>query len=73
VRIGGGVSTIRQYLRARLIDELHLAVRPVLLGAGENLWKDLDARALGYACEKSVPGERATHVFLQSDKSRRPT
>lgn len=64
VRIGGGVSTIRQYLRAGLIDELHLAVRPVLLGAGEHLWEGLDMRALGYACTNHVAGERAMHVFL---------
>src|ERR1041385_4259061 len=48
VRIGGGVSTIRQYLSAGLIDELVLAVRPVLLGTGENLMRDIDLRALGY-------------------------
>jgi dihydrofolate reductase len=65
VRIGGGVSTVRQYLRARLIDELHLAVRPVLLGSGEHLWRDLDLHALGYECVRSVAGERATHVFLR--------
>lgn len=64
VRLGGGVSTIRQYLRAGLVDELHLAVRPVFLGRGENLWQDVDMRALGYECVKVVPGERATHVFL---------
>ncbi|GEJ56563.1 dihydrofolate reductase family protein [Anaeromyxobacter diazotrophicus] len=65
VRLGGGVSAVRQYLSAGLIDELHLAVRPVLLGAGEHLWRDLDLHALGYACEKVVAGERATHVFLR--------
>jgi len=65
VRVGGGVSTVRQYLRAGLIDELHLAVRPVVLGAGEPLWNDIDMRALGYEVVKSVAGERATHVFLQ--------
>jgi len=65
VRIGGGVSTIRQYLREGLIDEMHLAVRPVLLGAGENLLADIDARALGYECVKHVAGERAMHVFLR--------
>jgi dihydrofolate reductase len=65
VRVGGGAATVREYLRARLIDELHLAVRPVVLGAGENLWKDIDASALGYECTKSVAGERATHVFLR--------
>ncbi|GLQ90960.1 dihydrofolate reductase family protein [Dyella flagellata] len=64
VRLGGGVSTVRQYLQAGLIDELHLAVRPVLLGAGENLWHGLDMRALGYECTKHVAGKRAMHVFL---------
>ena len=65
VRLGGGVSTIRQYLRAGLIDELNLAIRPVLLGSGEHLLEGIDSRALGYACEKSITGERATHVFLR--------
>jgi len=65
IRIGGGVATVRQYLQERLIDELHLATRPVLLGRGEHLFRDLDMRALGYECEKSVTGERATHVFLR--------
>jgi dihydrofolate reductase len=65
VRLGGGVATIRQYLQAGLIDELHLAVRPVLLGSGEHLLHGIDARALGYECAKSVAGERATHVFLR--------
>ena len=65
VRLGGGVATVRQYLRAGLIDELHLVVRPVLLGAGEHLWHDIDAHALGYECVKTVAGERATHVFLR--------
>ncbi len=65
VRIGGGVATIRQYLKARLIDELHLAVRPVLLGSGESLLAGMDLRALGYECERSEMGERAMHVFLR--------
>jgi dihydrofolate reductase len=65
VRLGGGVSTVREYLRAGLIDDLHLAVRPVLLGAGEHLWQGLDLRALGYECAEQVAGERATHVFLR--------
>jgi dihydrofolate reductase len=65
VRLGGGVATVREYLRAGLVDELHLPVGPVLLGAGEHLWHDLDMRALGYECAKRVEGERATHVFLR--------
>ncbi len=64
VRLGGGAATVREYLRAGLIDDLHLAVRPVLLGAGENLFHGLDMRALGYECDRSVAGERATHVLL---------
>ena len=65
VRLGGGTATVREYLRAALIDELHLALAPVLLGSGEHLWHDLDLDALGYECAKTVAGERATHVFLR--------
>ena len=64
VRLGGGVATVRQYLRAGLIDELHLALRPVLLGSGEHLFRDIDAHALGYECTRHVAGERAMHVYL---------
>jgi dihydrofolate reductase len=65
IRIGGGASTVRQFLRARLLDELHLAIRPVLLGAGENLFAGLDLRALGYEVAEHIAGERAMHVFLR--------
>jgi dihydrofolate reductase len=65
VRVGGGAATVRQYLQAKLIDELHLAVRPVLLGEGENLWRGIDMRALGYEVARSVQGERALHVFIR--------
>lgn len=66
VRLGGGVATIRQYLRARLIDEIHLAISPVVLGRGEQLLAGLDLRALGYACTKHTAGGRAAaHVFLE--------
>ena len=64
VRLGGGVSTIRQYLRETLIDELHLAIAPVLLGRGEALFEGIDWRALGYRCVQTVPGEKATHVTI---------
>jgi len=64
VRLGGGVSTIRQYLRERLVDDLHLAISPVLLGRGEPLFEGLDLRALGYGVDEVVKGERATHVKL---------
>jgi dihydrofolate reductase len=65
IRLGGGVFTIREYLRAALIDELHLVVRPVLLGRGESLFEGIDLRALGYECARHIAGERATHVFLR--------
>jgi len=65
IRLGGGVATIRQYMAAGLIDELHLAVRPVLLGSGESLFAGLDTRALGYECARHAAGERALHVFLR--------
>jgi dihydrofolate reductase len=64
VRIGGGAATIRQYLTAGLIDELHLAIAPVLLGRGETLLGGLDLPALGYDIVSSVPGLRTTHVTL---------
>ena len=65
VRLGGGVATVRQFLQARLIDQLHLVVRPVLLGSGEHLFHGLDLRALGYECAESIAGERATHLVLR--------
>jgi dihydrofolate reductase len=65
VRIGGGAATIRQYLHEGLIDELHLAISPVLLGRGESLFAGLDLRALGYACVEFVGSDKATHVVLR--------
>lgn len=65
VRIGGGASTIRQYLREGLIDELHIAIAPVLLGSGEPLFEGLDLRALGYACVEFAASEKATHLVLR--------
>ena len=64
VRVGGGVATIQQYLRARLLDELHLAFAPVLLGSGEALFAGIDLAALGYEVTERVPTEAATHVVL---------
>ncbi|MEO6919103.1 MAG: dihydrofolate reductase family protein [Collimonas sp.] len=64
VRIGGGVATVRQYLQAGLVDELHLAVSPVLLGTGENLFAGIDMLKLGYRCAEHVPTAKATHVVL---------
>jgi dihydrofolate reductase len=64
IRIGGGPSTIRQYLQAGLVDTMHVAVRPVLLGQGEPLFNGLDLCELGYRVDKMVPGERAVHMFI---------
>jgi dihydrofolate reductase len=64
VRLGGGVATVREYLRAGLIDELHLASMPVLLGRGEALFDGIDLRQLGYGCMERRAGERATHVVI---------
>ena len=64
IRIGGGVATVRDYLRARLIDEMHLAISPVLLGGGEHLFAGIDAAQLGYRCTEHVPMTDVTHVVL---------
>jgi len=64
IRLGGGVSAIRQYLQARLIDQMHLAVEPILLGAGEHLLAGLDLPTLGYTCTESVAGEKAVHYII---------
>jgi dihydrofolate reductase len=68
VRLGGGVSTIRQYLQAGLIDEMHLAIAPLLLGSGEHLMAGLDLPALGYTCTQHVASEKATHVMVTRRK-----
>lgn len=65
VRIGGGVSTLRAYLQARAIEEMHIAVSPVLLGRGESLFLGLDLPALGYQVASSEQGERATHLMFR--------
>lgn len=68
IRIGGGAATIRQYLQAGLIDALHLAISPVLLGSGEPLMTAIDLKALGYECAEHVPTASATHVVLHKRK-----
>jgi dihydrofolate reductase len=64
VRLGGGVATIRQYLTAGLIDEIHLALSPALLGKGEHLLAGIDTASLGYKCTEHAASERAMHVVL---------
>lgn len=64
VRLGGGVATVRQYLRAGLVDEVHIAMTAVLLGAGERLFDDLDLVALGYQCTERQSTPAATHLVL---------
>jgi dihydrofolate reductase len=68
IRLGGGPATVRQYLAAGLVDELHLAQSPALLGSGEPLLAGLDLPALGYGCTERVASDRVTHVVL----SKRP-
>ena len=65
IRIGGGVSAIRQYLASGLIDEMHLALSSVLLGQGENLFGGLDLSKLGYAPSTTASGEGALHIIIR--------
>jgi dihydrofolate reductase len=64
VLLGGGVATIRQFWRARPLDEFHFIQVPILLGTGESLFHDLDVRKLGYACTKRIATPIATHLVL---------
>ena len=65
VRLGGGVATIQQYLRAGLVDEMHIAIAPILLGSGERLFSDIDMLSLGYHRAEHVSSPNATHVVLK--------
>jgi dihydrofolate reductase len=67
VKIGGGVATVRQYLQAGLVDEMHVALSPVLLGRGEALFGGLDLSALGYRVTESTPSELATHIVIKRE------
>ncbi len=69
VRIGGGPNTIQQYLQEGLIDELHIAISPVLLGQGERLFDAVDLNNLGYTCDQFVASESATHVILRREEN----
>jgi dihydrofolate reductase len=64
IKIGGGVQTVRQYVEAGHVDEIHLAVAPTVLGRGEALFTGIDLRALGYRTVEHVPTQRATHIVL---------
>lgn len=68
IRIGGGAATIQQFLRAGLIDELHLAISPVLLGSGEQLFAGIDLVKLGFRCTEHVSTPNAMHVVLSKGK-----
>ena len=65
IQIGGGVSTVRQFLEARLIDELHIAIAPILLGSGEHLLGGIDLPTLGYTCAEHAATSAATHVVIR--------
>ncbi|SIT52891.1 conserved hypothetical protein [Mesorhizobium prunaredense] len=67
VRLGGGVATIRQYLQEKLIDDMHLAISPMLLGSGENLFAGIDMVKLGYRCSEQVATPKAMHVTIDRD------
>lgn len=64
VRLGGGVSTIQQYLKARLIDEMHIVISPVILGSGERLFENIDLNSLGYKCINHTTTEKAMHIII---------
>jgi dihydrofolate reductase len=64
IRIGGGAATIRQYLRSGLIDEMHVAISPILLGRGESLFEDIDLTALGYSVKEHVLTNAAMHLVV---------
>jgi len=70
IRIGGGASTIRQYLSAGLIDELHIALSPVFLGSGEHLFSGIDMIALGYNQTQVVAGENASHMIIKKNDAK---
>lgn len=69
IRIGGGVSIIQQYLRERLIDELHIAITPTVLGRGERLFDGIDLRDTDYECVRFQATEKATHVIFRHKKN----
>jgi dihydrofolate reductase len=71
VKIGGGVSTVRQYLQAGLIDEMHFVFSPVMLGQGEAMFAGIDLPALGFTMTETAPTELATHIVLSRQETER--
>jgi dihydrofolate reductase len=69
IRLGGGANTIRQYLNSKLVDEMHIAVSPTLLGSGESLLRDVNLFELGYECVEYVPSEKAAHIVFKKHKA----
>lgn len=65
VRLGGGVNVIQQYLNEKLIDEMHIAISPILLGSGENLFSGINLHSLGYKCVEQIATENATHLIIK--------
>lgn len=68
IRVCGGVSTVRQYLKEALVDELRIAIAPILLGRGEHLFDGIDLVKLGYKCVQTIPSSRAMHIIIAKDK-----
>lgn len=68
IRLGGGVSLIKQYFKAKLIDEMHIAVSPVILGSGEHLFSGIDLKMLGYKCVEQVQSGKVTHYVIRRNK-----
>lgn len=64
IRVGGGVATVRQYLKASLVDQMHMPVSPILLGGGEHLLTGINLKQAGYQCTEVVPGEKAVHYMI---------
>ncbi len=69
VRLGGGVSTIQQYLKAKLIDEMHIVISPIILGSGESLFGQIDLIKLGYKCIENTQTEKAMHIIITKNQS----
>jgi dihydrofolate reductase len=68
IRVGGGIQVIREYLKLGLVDEMHMAVSPVVLGGGESLLSGIDLLKLGYQCVEHVPSSKAAHFVLAKKK-----